>query len=73
VLRPTRWHYWWQLAAIALAKPRLVFDYLIALSAGEHFFAYRHEVRAQLRAQLDTVRRLKGEASRTPLAARGDL
>lgn len=51
-LRATRFRFWWQLGAIALWKPRLLFDYFIALSAGEHFFAYRHEVRQQLEAQL---------------------
>lgn len=52
VLRSTRFQYWWQLAAIALLKPRLIYDYLIALSAGEHFFHYRYQVREQLLEQL---------------------
>jgi hypothetical protein len=30
----------------------LLFDYFLALGAGEHFFAYRHVVKAQLEAQL---------------------
>ncbi|WP_041243963.1 B12-binding domain-containing radical SAM protein [Gloeobacter kilaueensis] len=59
VMRSTRWRFWWQLLVIAARKPRLLFDYLIALGAGEHFFSYRHQVRAQLRAQLEEVRRSK--------------
>jgi radical SAM superfamily enzyme YgiQ (UPF0313 family) len=51
-LRSTRWRFWGQLVAICLAKPHLLFDYFIALGAGEHFFAYRHEVKAQLEEQL---------------------
>jgi len=38
-LSPARGPNWW-------------FEYLIALSAGEHFFAYRHTVRGQLREAL---------------------
>jgi radical SAM superfamily enzyme YgiQ (UPF0313 family) len=52
VVRSTRWRFWGQLGAIALHKPRLLFDYFIALGAGEHFFRYRYEVRTQLLAQL---------------------
>uniref|UniRef100_B8HVU7 Radical SAM domain protein n=1 Tax=Cyanothece sp. (strain PCC 7425 / ATCC 29141) TaxID=395961 RepID=B8HVU7_CYAP4 len=52
LLRSTRWRFWWQLGMIALRKPRLLFDYLVALGAGEHFFHYRYEVREQLRQQL---------------------
>ncbi|MBW4697571.1 MAG: B12-binding domain-containing radical SAM protein [Aphanocapsa lilacina HA4352-LM1] len=59
IVRSTRWRFWWQLAAIALTKSRLLFDYFIALAAGEHFFAYRHEVRAQLRTQLAAMRQLR--------------
>lgn len=55
VQRSTRWIFWWQLMAIALIKPRLLFDYFIALSAGEHFFAYRHVVKAQLEEQLQAL------------------
>ncbi|KYC43799.1 radical SAM protein [Scytonema hofmannii PCC 7110] len=61
VVRSTRFRYWWQLIAIALAKPRLVYDYLTALGIGEHFFTYRHEVKAQLQAQLDALRHAKEE------------
>lgn len=52
VVRSTRWRFWWQLVAIAFAKPRLLYDYLTTLGVGEHFFSYRYEVRAQLRAKL---------------------
>ncbi|BAU41892.1 B12-binding domain-containing radical SAM protein [Leptolyngbya sp. O-77] len=52
VLRSTRFRFWWQLLAIALTKPRLLYDYLVALGTGEHFFQYRHVVKAQLEAQL---------------------
>lgn len=53
MVRSTRFRFWWQLVAIAIRKPRLVYGYLIALGAGEHFFSYRHEVKAQLLEQLD--------------------
>lgn len=52
VKRSTRFRFWWQLVAIALLKPRLLYDYLTTLGVGEHFFAYRHQVRAQLESQL---------------------
>ncbi|BAY12515.1 B12-binding domain-containing radical SAM protein [Calothrix sp. NIES-2098] len=52
VVRSTRWRFWWQLIAIALVKPRLLYDYLTTLGVGEHFFNYRYEVRAQLQAKL---------------------
>lgn len=55
ILRSTRFHFWWQLMAIALLRPRLIFDYLIALGAGEHFFCFRYEVRNQLRRQLEAL------------------
>jgi radical SAM superfamily enzyme YgiQ (UPF0313 family) len=56
VVRSTRFHFWWQLGAIALLKPRLLYDYLIALGAGEHFFNYRYQVREQLLKQLATLK-----------------
>ncbi|MEH2051965.1 hypothetical protein [Nostoc sp.] len=31
-----------QLAAIALQKPHLLYDCLVALSFGEHFFSFLH-------------------------------
>ncbi|WP_366932227.1 hypothetical protein [Nostoc sp. NMS8] len=39
-----------QLAAIALQKPYFLYDYLVALSFGEHFFSFCHEVKVQLEA-----------------------
>jgi hypothetical protein len=41
--------------AIALRKPKLLFDYFVALGAGEHFFMFRYQVKAQLQAQLAAV------------------
>jgi radical SAM superfamily enzyme YgiQ (UPF0313 family) len=52
VLRSTRLQFWGYLGAIALQKPRLLFDYFVTLGAGEHFFNYRYEVREQLQTQL---------------------
>jgi hypothetical protein len=51
----------WQLVAIAFAKPRLLYDYLTTLGVGEHFFNYRYEVRAQLRAKLADLKQMKQE------------
>jgi hypothetical protein len=48
ILRSTRFRFWWQLAAIAFSKSQLLYDYLTTLGVGEHFFAFRYEVRAQL-------------------------
>ncbi|MBE9192714.1 B12-binding domain-containing radical SAM protein [Gloeocapsopsis crepidinum LEGE 06123] len=59
LLRSTRFRFWWQLGAIALTKPRLVYDYLVALGAGEHFFHYRYQVREQLQVQLSTIKQAK--------------
>jgi radical SAM superfamily enzyme YgiQ (UPF0313 family) len=61
VERSTRFRFWWQLATIALLKPRLIYDYFIALSAGEHFFHYRHTVKAQLEEQLLQLKAAKAE------------
>lgn len=61
VVRSTRWRFWWQLVAIALNKPRLLYDYLTTLGVGEHFFNYRYEVRAQLRAKLADLKQNKQE------------
>jgi radical SAM superfamily enzyme YgiQ (UPF0313 family) len=55
VVRSTRFRFWWQLAIIVLRKPRLVFDYFIALAAGEHFTNFRYEVREQLEKQLKAL------------------
>jgi radical SAM superfamily enzyme YgiQ (UPF0313 family) len=62
VVRSTRWLFWWQLVAIALAKPRLLYDYFTTLGVGEHFFNYRYEVRAQLRNKLADLKQVKSEA-----------
>jgi radical SAM superfamily enzyme YgiQ (UPF0313 family) len=59
VVRSTRWRFWWQLVAIALAKPRLLYDYLTTLGVGEHFFNYRYEVRAQLLDKLADIKQNK--------------
>lgn len=69
VLRETRFRFWWQLVAIALLKPRLLYDYLVALGAGEHFFSYRHVVKAQLEEQLALLEVNSQAASQTPQAA----
>ena len=55
IVRSTRFRFWWQLLAIALTKPRLLYDYLTALGIGEHFFSYRHVVKAQLLSQLESL------------------
>ncbi len=73
IVRPTRWRFWRQLAAIALHKHRLLPEYLATLGIGEHFFHYRHEVRAQLEHQLATLKQeqpkqLEGERQPTPVS-----
>lgn len=52
VVRATRFSFWWQLIAIALQKPNLFYDYFVALSLGEHFFTFRHQVKARLETKL---------------------
>ncbi|MBD2138688.1 B12-binding domain-containing radical SAM protein [Anabaena sp. FACHB-1237] len=52
VLRSTRFVFWWQLIVMAWRKYDLLYDYLIALGAGEHFFKFRHEVKVQLEIEL---------------------
>ena len=66
MLRSTRFRFWWQLVAIAILKPRLLYDYIVALGAGEHFFDYRNVVKAQLEGQLAA---LDSEAPSKPAAA----
>ncbi|MBX9253877.1 B12-binding domain-containing radical SAM protein [Desmonostoc muscorum CCALA 125] len=56
IVRSTRWRFWWQLMAIALQKPDLLYDYLVALGFGEHFFSFRHEVKAELETQLEILK-----------------
>ncbi len=66
MLRSTRFRFWWQLVAIAILKPRLLYDYIVALGAGEHFFDYRNVVKAQLEGQLAA---LDSETPSKPAAA----
>jgi len=61
VVRSTRFRFWWQLAAIAFFKPRLVYDYLTTLGIGEHFFSYRYQVRAQLHKKLAALKQAQQE------------
>lgn len=56
VLRSTRFLFWWQLLAVALRKPRLLYDYFLVLGMGEHFLTFRHEVRENLRSQLAALK-----------------
>ncbi|MBE9040586.1 DUF4070 domain-containing protein, partial [Oscillatoriales cyanobacterium LEGE 11467] len=65
VLRSTRFRFWWQLGAIALKKPQLLYEYLVVLGMGEHFFKYRHVVKSQLLEQLAV---LQGEDTAAVLA-----
>lgn len=59
IVRSTRFRFWWQLVAIALTKPRLLYDYFTALGLSEHFFNYRHEVKALLELQLAALKEQK--------------
>lgn len=61
VLRSTRFRFWWQLVAIAMTKPRLLYDYFTTLGVGEHFFNYRYEVRAQLLEKLAALKSVQPE------------
>jgi hypothetical protein len=56
VLRNTRLQFWWQLLVMAILKPQLLYDYITTLGVGEHFFSYRHQVRAQLESQLAALK-----------------
>jgi radical SAM superfamily enzyme YgiQ (UPF0313 family) len=67
-VRSTRFRFWWQLGAIALRKPHLLYDYLIALGLGEHFFTFRHEVRLHLERQLAELRE-RQELERSAVSA----
>ena len=51
-LRSTRFVFWRQLIIMAWRKPHLLYDYLIALGTGEHFFKFRHEVKAEIESEL---------------------
>ena len=48
---------------IAWVKPRLVEEYLATLGIGEHFFAYRYEVREQLLKQLADLKQQKARVA----------
>ncbi|MFO5495027.1 MAG: B12-binding domain-containing radical SAM protein [Cuspidothrix sp.] len=52
VLRSTRFVFWQQLITMVRLKPHLLYDYLIALGVGEHFFKFRHEVRVEIESEL---------------------
>jgi radical SAM superfamily enzyme YgiQ (UPF0313 family) len=52
MVRSTRWRFWWQLIAIARHNSQLLYDYLVALGIGEHFFKLRHQIKQQLELQL---------------------
>jgi radical SAM superfamily enzyme YgiQ (UPF0313 family) len=51
--RSTWFRFWWQIIAIWLHNPQLLYDYLVALGIGEHFFKLRHQVKTQLEMQLE--------------------
>lgn len=72
VVRSVRFRFWWQFAAIAILKPRLLAEYLAMLGIGEHFFNYRYEVRAQLEHQLELLKLEQENAARIEAAARED-
>ncbi|MEC4814772.1 MAG: B12-binding domain-containing radical SAM protein [Scytonema sp. PMC 1069.18] len=59
VVRSTRFLFWRNLLAIALHKPNLLESYIVALSLGEHFFKFRHQVKAQLQEQLEELMKPK--------------
>jgi hypothetical protein len=63
ILRSTRFRFWWQLLAVAHYKPRLLYDYLVALGIGEHFFSYRHVIKAQLEEQLTAIKMAQPQES----------
>jgi radical SAM superfamily enzyme YgiQ (UPF0313 family) len=60
LLRSTRLRFWWQLIVMAFSKPNLWYDYLIVLGIGEHFFNFRHEVKAELEAELALLQQQAG-------------
>jgi hypothetical protein len=59
IIRGTRFHFWWQLGAIIRHKPERLDDYLATLGFGEHFFNFRHEVKASLIEQLAVLKRMQ--------------
>lgn len=56
VVRRTRFRFWIQLIVVVLRKRHLFAEYFMTLCVGEHFFAYRHEVKAKLQSQLKQLR-----------------
>ncbi|MCU0525797.1 MAG: DUF4070 domain-containing protein [Elainella sp. Prado103] len=54
-VRSTRWQFWKQMLLIALQKPQFFYDYFTALGIGEHFFTFRHQVKAQMESNLATL------------------
>ncbi|HIK55299.1 MAG TPA: DUF4070 domain-containing protein [Synechococcales cyanobacterium M55_K2018_004] len=71
IVRSTRFRFWWQLGAIALLKPRLLYDYLTTLGIGEHFFSFRYTVRSQLEAQLTALKQQAEALQASPLVEAG--
>jgi radical SAM superfamily enzyme YgiQ (UPF0313 family) len=65
VIRNTRFYFWWQLLVVSMVKPQLLYDYITTLGVGEHFFSYRHQVRAQLESKLAILTAAKAQ---TPTA-----
>lgn len=65
ILRSTRFHFWWQLIVMAWRKPNLLYDYLIVLGVGEHFFKFRYEVKAELAAELALLQQQELENKET--------
>lgn len=59
IVRSTRWRFWYQFLLIGLQKPHLWYDYLAALSFGEHFFSFRHEVKANLEEKIAALKATK--------------
>lgn len=52
IVRSTRFRFWYQLLMIGFRNPNLIYDYFTVLGIAEHFFTFRHEVKAKLEAQL---------------------
>ncbi|MBD2295551.1 DUF4070 domain-containing protein [Anabaena sphaerica FACHB-251] len=61
ILRSTRFYFWWQLMIIGFSKPNLLYEYLITLGIGEHFFTLRREVKAELEAELALLKLQEGK------------
>ncbi|WP_460205424.1 B12-binding domain-containing radical SAM protein [Scytonema sp. NUACC21] len=63
VVSSTRFRFWGQMLVIALRNPQCLYDYLVALGIGEHFFSFRHIVKSQLEAQLQALKETQQEYS----------